>query len=55
MLGSGDACFNPSSRETEAGDVCEVEASLIYAVSYRRARGAIKNTASKNRQTNERK
>ena len=35
--------FSPSSRETEAGDLCEFEASLIYGVSSRPARATQRN------------
>lgn len=29
---------NPSTRETEAPDLCELKASLVYTVSFRTAR-----------------
>jgi hypothetical protein len=44
--------FNPSSRDAEAGDLCEFEASLVYRMSSRTARATQKNPVLKNKQTN---
>jgi hypothetical protein len=42
--------FNPSTREAEAGG-SELEASLVYRVSFRTARATQRNPVSKNKQT----
>jgi hypothetical protein len=39
--------FNPSTREAEAGNISEFEASLVYKVSSRTARAIQKNPVSK--------
>ena len=39
--------FNPSTREAEAGDLCEFEASLVYRASSTTARATQRNPVSK--------
>jgi hypothetical protein len=46
--------FNPSTWEAEAGEISELEASLVYKVSSRTARTIQRNPVSKNKQTKSR-
>jgi hypothetical protein len=46
-LGGGAAAFNPSTKETEAGE-SEFGAGLVYRVSSRTARATQRNSVLKN-------
>jgi hypothetical protein len=47
--------LNPSTREAEAGGFLELEASLVYRVSFRIVRATRRNPVSKKQKTKQKK
>jgi hypothetical protein len=47
--------FNPRTRDAEAADLCEFEASLVYRVSSRTAKVTQRNPVLKNKRKKKKK